>query len=112
MAEEDHHARWDDLDEVGRKEMFDRFDDFARAVEERGAMLGGDALAAPEEGRTLRPGAQDRPVVTGPFAETVEQLGGFFLIDVPDLDTAVDLARLLPSSFVVEVRPIIDVEPG
>jgi hypothetical protein len=111
MAEEDHYARWADLDDAARKEAFDRFDAFATAVQQRGSMLAGDALAAPEEGRTLHPGGE-RTVVAGPYAETVEQLGGFFLIDVPDLDTAVELAGELPASYVVEVRPVIDVELG
>ena len=44
----------------------------------------------------------------GPFAETVEQLGGFFLVDLPDLDTAVEIARLLPPAYSVEVRPVVD----
>ena len=111
MAEEDHYARWDALDDAARKEAFDRFDAFATAVEQRGSMLAGDALAAPGEARTLRPG-DERAVVTGPYAETVEQVGGFFLIDVPDLETAVELAGELPESYVVEVRPVIDVELG
>ena len=112
MAEEDHYARWDAMDDAARDEIFRCFDDFAVAVAERGSMLGGDALGSPEDGRTVRPGSDDRPVTAGPFTESVEQLGGFFLIDVPDLETAVDLARQLPATFTVEVRPIIDVESG
>ena len=111
MTEEDHYARWDALDDAAREEMFAGFDAFARAVEQRGAVLAGDALVAPHEGRTVKPG-DDRAVVSGPYAETVEQLGGFFLVDVPDLETAVDLARLLPRSITAEVRPIMDMEPG
>jgi hypothetical protein len=48
-------------------------------------------------------------VTEGPYAETVEQLGGFYLIDVPDLDTAVGLAALLPQEYAVEVRPTLEV---
>ena len=44
----------------------------------------------------------------GPFAETVEQMGGFWLVDLPDLDAAVEAARLLPDAYSVEVRPVID----
>ncbi len=57
----------------------------------------------------MQPGA-DRPVTDGPFTETVEQLGGFYLIDVADLDTAVELAALLPREYTVEVRPTLEVE--
>jgi len=111
MAEEDHYARWDALDDAAREEMFAGFDAFARAVEQRGAVLGGDALADPRQARTVRPG-DGRAVVAGPYAETVEQLGGFFLIDVADVETAVELARELPRNITVEVRPILDMEPG
>jgi hypothetical protein len=110
MAEEDHYARWDALDDAARDEMFAGFDAFARAVEERGSVLAGDALAAPAEARTVRPG-DDRPVVAGPYAETVEQVGGFFLIEVPDLEAAVELARRLPRNITAEVRPVLDMEP-
>jgi hypothetical protein len=49
-------------------------------------------------------------VTEGPFAETVEQVGGFYLIDVPDMDTAVELAALLPREYTVEVRTTVEVE--
>jgi hypothetical protein len=78
------------------------------AVEERGAVLGGEALGGPDGARTLHPGAADRPVTEGPFAETVEQLGGFYLVELPDLDTAVDLCRLLPPEYTIELRPVVD----
>lgn len=111
MAEEDHYARWDALDDAGREEMFAGFDAFARAVEQRGSVLAGDALASPEEARTVRPG-DDRAVLAGPYAETVEQMGGFFLVDLPDLETAVELARRLPRNITAEVRPILDMGSG
>ena len=63
---------------------FNAFDD---AVKERGAWCGGEALTPPTTARTLGPGP-DRAVTEGPYAETVEQLGGFYVIDVADLDTA------------------------
>ena len=56
--------------------------------------------------RTLGPG-DDRVVTDGPYAETVEQLGGFYLVDLPDLDAAVGAARLLPSAYTIEVRPVL-----
>ena len=49
-----------------------------------------------------------RAVVTdGPYAEGVEQLGGFYLIEADSQDVLLDLCRLLPSSYAVEVRPVI-----
>jgi hypothetical protein len=48
-----------------------------------------------------------RTVTEGPFAECVEQIGGFYVIDVPDLDAALELAQLLPEDFTIEVRPVV-----
>lgn len=50
-------------------------------------------------------------VIDGPFAETREQLGGFFLIDAPDLDAAIAIATQIPGARVgtVEIRPVIEV---
>jgi len=108
MAEEDHFARWEAIDDVGRKEAFDRFDAFATAVEARGAMLGGDALAAPQEARTLRPGGS-RPAVAGPFAETVEQLSGFYLVQSDDLEDLLEICALLAGDDGgIEVRATVD----
>jgi hypothetical protein len=49
-------------------------------------------------------------VTRGPFAETVEQIGGFYLVDLPDLDTAVEIAGLLPREYTIEVRPTQGIE--
>ncbi|MFZ0159755.1 MAG: YciI family protein [Kineosporiaceae bacterium] len=47
----------------------------------------------------------DRPVTDGPYAETVEHLGGLWIVDLPHLDTAVEVTRLLPAEYSLEVRP-------
>jgi hypothetical protein len=106
MVEADHYAKWDASSEAEQQAVFDHFRAFDAAVSERGTIVHGDALVRPEEARTVRPGA-DRAVTEGPFAETVEQLGGFYLIDVPDLDAAVEAARLLPPAYTIEVRPVL-----
>jgi hypothetical protein len=109
-AEEDP-AAWDRATQEYRDEVFDRHRSFDKAVRERGEMVAGEALALPKEAVTLRPGGgRDRLVTEGPYAETAEQLGGFYLIDVDSLETAVDLVRLLPDGYLIEVRPAIHVE--
>jgi len=50
-----------------------------------------------------------RMVTDRPFAEAKEQIGGFYLIDVPDLATAIELARLLPPEYTIEVRPTLGI---
>ncbi|QCW52620.1 transcription initiation protein [Nocardioides dongxiaopingii] len=111
MAEAGHFDAWDAADDALRDRVVADFQAFDRAVRERGAVVGGEALSRPETARTVRPaGADDvRPVTAGPFAETVEQLGGFYLVDVPDLAAAVELATLLPREYAVEVRECVDV---
>jgi hypothetical protein len=110
MAEEDPEA-WDRATQQYRDEVFERHRSFDKAVRERGEMLAGEALALPKEAVTLRPGSgRDRLVTEGPYAETAEQLGGFYLIDVDSLETALDLVRLLPDGYAVEVRAAIHIE--
>jgi len=72
-------------------------------------------LAATRQGRTLRT-ADGKPVVThGPFAESREQLGGFYVIDAPDLDVAIELAAQCPAlqtvAVAIEIRPIARTAP-
>jgi hypothetical protein len=50
----------------------------------------------------------NRLVTDGPFAETIEQLGGFYLVEAPDLDTLTDLCDLLPHAYAIEMRPVAD----
>jgi hypothetical protein len=109
MAEDDAFDRWDAATDEEREALRHQLSAFAAAVQDRGRVVVGEALRRPEEARTLRPGdgrVEERPVTQGPFAETAEQLGGFYLVDLPGLDDAVDIARLLPSGWTVEVRPI------
>ena len=109
MAEDDHFARWDEADEGHRQRVYDDFERFTHAVGQRGRIVAGEALAHPDGARTVRPGSA---VTDGPYAETAEQLGGFYLIDVPTVDDAVELAALLPDEYNREVREILEVQVG
>jgi len=73
-------------------------------------MRGGDQLADSPAATTVRVRDGQRLVTDGPFAETKEQLGGYFLVEVDDLDTAIELASKIPGARhgSVEVRPIIE----
>src|SRR6478609_8007804 len=93
-----------------RQRVMEAHDAFHRAVTERATMVAGEALAQSSEGRTLRH-VDGEPVVTeGPYAEAVEQLGGFYLLEAESMDLVLDLCRHLPSSYAVEVRPVIEIE--
>jgi hypothetical protein len=82
-------------------------------LRESGQYLAGEALQPIATATTVRL-ANGRPVIAdGPFAETKEQLGGYYLIDVPDLDAAIAWAGKMPnvrSGGSVEVRPIMEFE--
>ena len=67
------------------------------------ASLGEGSMAT-----TLRTRAGEMTITDGPFAEAAEQIGGFYLIDAPDLDTVIDLCKLLPA-YDIDIRPVIEI---
>jgi hypothetical protein len=73
------------------------------------AILGGNALQPTGTATSIRPNDSGSPVVTdGPFAETKEALGGYYLIEAADLDEAITIAKQVPARFGgVEVRPVM-----
>jgi hypothetical protein len=90
--------------------------EFATAVEAAGArILEGRALERTSTATTIKKDWNDpaaAPVVSdGPFIETKEALGGFYLIEARDLDQALELANLCPSGH-IEVRPVMDTSGG
>ncbi|TCO21389.1 hypothetical protein EV652_111300 [Kribbella steppae] len=82
---------------------------FTEAVQKAGArVLGGEALERSTTASTVRQREGAEPLVTdGPFIETKEALGGYYVIEARDLDQALELAKVCPSGN-VEVRPIMD----
>lgn len=85
---------------------------YSQALTEAGVMAGGAGLHPPHTGTTIRLHDGQRKVQDGPYADTKEQIGGFFLIEVPDLDTALDWAARCPaaSNCAVEVRPLLTMD--
>jgi hypothetical protein len=85
---------------------------FTASINERGINLGGEALDGIDTATTVRVRNDKTLTTDGPFAETKEVLGGFYLIDVADLDAAIAVAAELPGSWhgSVEVRPLWDWE--
>ena len=85
---------------------------FTNSINERGINLGGEALDGIDTATTVRVRNDETLTTDGPFAETKEVLGGFYLIEVADLDAAIAVAAELPGSWhgSVEVRPNWDFE--
>ena len=81
---------------------------YVQAMHESGIVKSGAGLQEPGTGTTVRVVGGQRRVQDGPFADTKEQLGGFYLIEAPDLDAALAWANRCPGSQhgVVEVRPL------
>jgi len=82
---------------------------YVQAVQAAGIVKSGAGLQPPATATTLRVSEGRRRVQDGPFADAKEQLGGFFIIDVPDLDTALTWAASAPCAATggVEVRPAL-----
>ena len=76
---------------------------YVKALRESGIVVSGSGLFPPETATTLRRQGGETLVQDGPITETKEQLGGFFVVDVPDLDTALEWAARCPVN-TVEVR--------
>jgi len=86
---------------------------FSQKVTEAGVYLAGEGLAESSTATTLRLREDGEQVVTdGPFAETKEQLGGFYLLDCKNLDEALEWARQVPpmQGGAIEIRPVMDYE--
>jgi hypothetical protein len=106
----DDESWWDDLTDESWKEAMVEHQAFSAAVEAAGArVIGGEALERSSSATVVRRGSGSvPPVVTdGPFIETKEALGGYYIIEAKDLDQALTLAAGCPSAN-VEVRPVLD----
>ena len=82
---------------------------FVGEMNKAGIVLKGDGLMPPHTATTVRLRDGAREVQDGPFADVKEQLGGFFVIEVPDLDAALDWAARCPAALTgsVELRPVL-----
>jgi len=90
------------------EQMMKAHDAWGHAVADAGAtIVSGEALAPSSTATTVRKGGAAPVVTDGPFAETKEALGGFYVVECADLDQALALAHTLPAN-TVEVRPVID----
>ena len=91
-------------------EITDAYGEWAKVMAEKGALQGGERLRPTSDATTVRVRNGEVLATDGPFAETKEQLGGFFLVECADLDQAIEAAAQLPgaSTGSIEVRPIWD----
>ena len=98
------------LDDGTRQKCYVESVQLANDLHETGNYLGASPLHSVSTATSVRVREGKRLVTDGPFAETREQLGGYYLIDAKDLDEAIDIAGRIPGARIgtVEVRPIME----
>ena len=97
---------WDALSEEEQQRVTERYMALAREP----VTVGGDELQDPDTATTIRVRDGETLTTDGPFAETKEQLGGYYLIDCASLDEALEFAARIPAAErgAVEVRPVVE----
>lgn len=100
---------WNSLSEEQQAAGMKRFEDFDAACAARDGVqiLSGEALAGPSSATTIRTRGLQKAITEGPYAEVIEGLGGFYLIEAPDLNTVVELLDILPA-YDIQIVPAID----
>ncbi|MEM7719507.1 MAG: YciI family protein [Pseudomonadota bacterium] len=86
--------------------------DATKVFEDKDILRGGEALEPPETATSIRIRDGKMETMDGPFAETKERLGGFYLLDCENLDEAIEMAALIPDVKygTIEIRPIMKIE--
>ncbi|HVK86583.1 MAG TPA: YciI family protein [Kofleriaceae bacterium] len=105
----DQEKIWDDMskEEVGK--MLAEYGVFSSGIKKSGHFIAGDALQPVRTATSVRVRDGKTTTTDGPFAETREQLGGYYLINAKDLDEAIKIAARIPSAKLgtIEIRPIM-----
>jgi hypothetical protein len=106
-------ADWAAIPEAEKGKIFQEYMDYSNRIRKSGNYIGGEALQPVSTATTVRVKNGKTLTTDGPFAETREQLGGFFLVEAKDLDEAIVLAGGIPGSRTgsIEVRPIMPTPP-
>ena len=105
----DQEKIWNDMEEGERGRMFGDYMKFTEEIKASKHYIAGDALQPVHTATTVRVRDGKTQRTDGPFAETREQLGGYYLIEAKDLDEATKIAARIPSALIgsIEVRPVM-----
>jgi hypothetical protein len=103
---------WEDATPEQMRAQMGRWDAYTQELRDAGAFVAGEGLQESATATTVRIGDNDERIVTdGPFAETKEQVGGFYLLECKDLDEALAWAKKVPlRGGAIEIRPVMDYE--
>jgi hypothetical protein len=104
----DDETKWATMDPALGQAMMAEYFEFTENVKKAGNYVGGEALQPTHTATTVRVRDGKTMTTDGPFAETREQLGGYYLVEAKDLDEAIAIAAKIPSAKIgsIEVRPI------
>jgi hypothetical protein len=107
----DDEKLWGSMSDSERGEIFGEYGAFTQELQAKGAFVAGDPLQPTSTATTVRVRDGEQLTTDGPFAETKEQLGGYYIVDVESLDEALAWAAKIPSARLgtIEVRPIMPV---
>ena len=105
----DNEQEWGALGEAGQQAIYGEYRKLSEELQAKGQLLSGSQLAPTSTATSVRVRDEKQLVTDGPFAETHEQLGGYFLIEAKDLDEAIGIAGRVPSARMgtIEVRPLV-----
>jgi len=106
----DREQDWKKLTEPEQGQIYAEYMKFSQDITESGNYISGAQLHPVASATSVRIRDNEQLVTDGPFAETHEQLGGFYLIEAKDLDEAISLASRIPSARfgTIEVRPLVE----
>ena len=101
------------VSEADQGRIFQEYMDYTKGIRRNGNYIGGEALQPVATATTVRQRNGKTLTTDGPFAETKEQLGGFYLVEAKDLDEAIKLGSGIPAvrTGSIEVRPIMPTPP-
>ena len=105
----ENEKNWQGASKAAQGEMMTGYQKFTNDIKASGNFIGGDALQPVGTATTVRVRDGKRLQTDGPFAETKEQLGGYYLVEAKDLDAAVAIAARIPGATTgsIEVRPVM-----
>jgi hypothetical protein len=106
----DDEKVWSNFTEAERRKLFGEYMQFGEQIRSSGHYLASAPLQPTATARSVRVREGKRLVTDGPFAETREQLGGYYLIEAKNLDEAIGIAARIPSARLgtIEVRPVLE----
>jgi hypothetical protein len=102
-------AGWDELSEEEQGAITQAYGEVTQEMNEKGVFVAGEGLYPTATATTVRVRDGENSVTDGPFAETKEQLGGFYVLDVKNLDEAIEWAAKIPGAQrgSIEIRPVM-----